>query len=110
MKAAAAAQADSLKSQAEDIEKQLESYGKDIADNVSREALEQVEKWKSDYSPEQIKEQLLEWVNKQTVIIQNVFCILAIKDLVDDIRRQIQSLQSTSIDNLEDFVDVMGGI
>lgn len=70
---------------------------KDKRKNIS------IEKWKKkseDLSLGEAKEKLYEWLSQQSIMIQNAFHVLIIKDMIDKIKTLIQQLQNTSQFNM----------
>lgn len=71
------------------------------------------QKWKEktqDLSIEQAREKLLIWIGEQSILIQNAFHILIIKQTVDDIKTFISQLQNTSIENQIDLLNYINDI
>lgn len=67
-----------------------------------------VDKWKKktqDLSKEEAKEKLLEWLSEQSIMIQNAFHIVVIKQTIDQIKVFIEQLQNTSIENQVDLLN-----
>ena len=70
-------------------------------------------KWEEktkDLSIEQAREKLLIWIGDQSIMIQNAFHILIIKDTIEDIKRFISQMQNTSIENQMDLLNTINNI
>ena len=68
------------------------------------------EKWKEktkDLTKEAAKEKLLAWLKDQSIILQNAFHILVIKDTIDRIKTFLSQLQNTSIENQVDLLNML---
>ena len=70
-------------------------------------------KWEQktkDLSAEQAKEKLMNWMNNQSIMIQNAFHMLIIKDTIEDIKTFISQLQNTSIENQMDLLNTINNV
>ena len=77
-------------------------YGDDKKPNKTKKAKGDKKAWDKltqDKTPEQAKEKLLEWVRSQSIILQNAFHLILIKDTIEDIKEFTQLCQNESIDN-----------
>lgn len=109
-----------LKDQATQIAEETKGVFKKIGTNVSNDvknmSLEAKEKFKKeliekskkkwqektkDLSKEEATEKLMLWLKDQSIILQNAFYVLVIKDIIDFIKTFIQQLQNISEERLE---------
>lgn len=68
------------------------------------------QKWKEknkDLSKEEAKERLMKWLSEQSIMIQNAFYILLIKETIDKIKNVVQQLQNSSVQNQEDLLNML---
>ena len=105
-----------------DIFKKVGTTVSDEAKKMSEEAKEKFkkemiekskEKWKEktkDLTKEAAKEKLLAWLKDQSIILQNAFHILVIKDTIDRIKTFLSQLQNTSIENQVDLLNMLTDI
>ena len=105
--------------EAKDTFKKIGTTVSDDAKKMSEEAKEKFkkekiekskEKWKEktkDLTKEAAKEKLLAWLKDQSIILQNAFHILVIKDTIDRIKTFLSQLQNTSIENQADLLNML---
>ncbi len=96
-----------------DTFKQIGTTISDDAKKMSEEAKEKFkkemiekskEKWKEktkDLTKEEATEKLMSWLKDQSIVLQNAFHVLVIKDIIDSIKTFIQQLQNISEERLE---------
>ena len=86
----------------------------DAKEKFKKEMIEKSkEKWKEktkDLTKEDAKEKLLAWLKDQSIILQNAFHILVIKDTIDRIKTFLLQLQNTSIENQADLLNMLTDI
>lgn len=86
----------------------------DAKEKFKKEMIEKSkEKWKEktkDLTKEAAKEKLLAWLKDQSIILQNAFHILVIKDTIDRIKTFLSQLQNTSIENQADLLNMLTDI
>ncbi len=83
-------------------------YGDDKKSNKTKKSKGEKKAWDKltqDKTPEQTKEKLLEWIRGQSIILQNAFHLILIKDTIEDIKEFTQLCQNESIDNRAKLVN-----
>ena len=112
-------QAAEVGEEVKDAFKKIGTTVSDDAKKMSEEAKEKFkkemiekskEKWKEktkDLTKEAAKEKLLAWLKDQSIILQNAFHILVIKDTIDRIKTFLSQLQNTSIENQVDLLNML---
>lgn len=92
---------------AQNVAKDVKDNADKIKEEAKKQAKEQFEKLSQDLDKDEIKAKLMDWLKDQSVILQNAFNIILIKDMIDSIKEQIQHIQNTSIENLADFCNIL---
>lgn len=93
-KKAAAKSAQNISENINDVSSAIDNQAKDYADKLSQ-----------DFSKDQIKAKLVEWMNVQSFGLRNAFHLMMIKDCIEDIKLTCQQLTNQTIENLADFVN-----
>lgn len=112
MNDAAKGVADSAKKTGEDIANNAKETGTAVADSAKetgKTAANQVKDFadelSKDFSKDQIKAKLMEWLDQQSFGLRNAFQLLMIKDSIEEIQKTCENLTNNGIDNLADFVN-----
>lgn len=95
------------KKKTEEVKKKANEIKDNIKEEAKKKAKEQFEKLSLDLPKEEIKAKLLDWLNEQSIIIQNAFNIVLIKDMINEVKNKISKIQNSSIENLADFCNVL---
>lgn len=94
--------------------KKKQKLTKEEKEKLKKERIEKSKKkWEEktkDLSIEQSKEKLMIWLKDQSIMIQNAFQILIIKDTIESIKQFISQLQNTSIENQMDLLNTINNI
>lgn len=83
----------------------VKNMSKDAKEKFKKDSIEKSKKkWQEktkDLSKEEATEKLMLWLKDQSIILQNAFHVLVIKDIIDFIKTFIQQLQNISEERLE---------
>lgn len=102
---------DTFKKVGTTVSDDVKQMSEEVKEQYKKELVEKSkEKWKEktkDLTKEAAKEKLLAWLKDQSIILQNAFHILVIKDTIDRIKTFLSQLQNTSIENQADLLNML---
>ncbi len=75
------------------------------SEKQKNESIDYSGKFAKDYSKDQTKSKLVNWMNSQSFGLRNAFQLMMIKDCIYDIKISCQNLTNNTIENLADFVN-----
>lgn len=105
---------DTFKKIGSNVSKEAKNLSKEAKAKLKKELVEKSKKkWEEktkDLSKEEAKAKLMEWLKDQSIIIQNAFHILVIKDTIEYIKTFLSQLQNTSIENQVDLLNMLSDI